>query len=77
MLASHDGLPASGRRPTTTWIMGETLLDIHQFQVPTVSIGGNVFLLTGMYRQETGERLKLVDGSNSITAYDLELISTQ
>jgi hypothetical protein len=77
LLASHDGLPASGRRPTTTWIIGETLLDIHQFQAPTVSIGGNVFLVTGLYRQETGERLKLVDGSNSITVYDLELISTQ
>ncbi|HHZ81676.1 MAG TPA: hypothetical protein EYN64_02985 [Flavobacteriales bacterium] len=73
LLTSHDGLPAAGRRPTTTWTTSENLLDVHQFQVPTVSTADRVFVATGLYIQETGERLTLVGGSDSITIYDLEL----
>ncbi|MDP6585747.1 MAG: hypothetical protein QF535_13915, partial [Anaerolineales bacterium] len=73
LLTSHDGLPAAGRRPTTTWTTNETVLDLHKFQVPTVSIKGQVHLVTGLYTQDIGERLNLVGGAESITIYDLEI----
>ena len=73
LLASHDGLPASGQRPTTTWTTSENLLDVHKFLVPTVSSADHVLVATGLYIQETGKRLMLVNGSDSITIYDLEL----
>ena len=74
LLTSHDGLPAAGRRPTTTWTTNETVLDVHKFQVPTVSIKGQVHLVTGLYTQDIGERLNLVGGAESITIYDLEIV---
>jgi hypothetical protein len=73
LLTSHDGIPAAGLRPTTTWTTSETVLDVHKFQMPTVSIDGKVRLVTGMYTQENGERLNLVGGIDSIIIYDLEI----
>ena len=73
LLASHDGLPAAGQRSTTTWTTNETVLDVHKFQVPTVSINGQARIVTGLYTQENGERLNLVGGLESIILYDLEI----
>ena len=73
LLTSHDGLPAAGRRPTTTWTTNEIVLDVHKFQVPTVSVKGQVSLVAGLYTNENGERLNLVGGADSITIYDLEI----
>ena len=73
LLASHDGMPAAGRRSTTTWTTNETVLDVHKFQVPTVSINGQARIVTGLYTQENGERLNLVGGLESIILYDLEI----
>ncbi len=73
LLASHDSMPASGRRPTTTWNTNEIVLDVHEFQVPTVSVNGQVRLVTGLYTHENSERLNLVGGLESIIIYDLEI----
>ncbi len=73
LLASHDGLPAAGQRSTTTWTTNETVLDVHKFQVPTVSINGQARIVAGLYTQENGERLNLVGGLESIIIYDLEI----
>ena len=57
----------------STWTTNETVLDVHKFQVPTVSINGQARIVAGLYTQENGERLNLVGGLESIIIYDLEI----
>ena len=58
-----DGQPRNGKYPTSVWLAGEQIIDIHTFTetVKQISIG--------LYRLDTGERLP-IDGTNS-TEYEL------
>ena len=33
-VAQHDGLPANGEQPTTTWVKGEYITDEHTLTLP-------------------------------------------
>ena len=54
-IAQHDGLPAGGRRPTTSWLPGEVVADAHPIVVPTDLPQGQYAILVALYRDD--ERL--------------------
>jgi len=59
LLAQHDGLPAGGERPTTTWVPNEVIADEHRLQLDADARAAN--LSVGMYDWQTGERLSAYD----------------
>lgn len=60
-VAQHDGRPAGGLRPTTTWLPGETLDDVHELQVPSDTPAGTYDLLVGLYLPDGLARLPVKD----------------
>jgi hypothetical protein len=52
-LASHDSPP---HIPTSQWRAGQTIVDVHEFGIPTDQ---PVTLVAGMYQPATGQRLTL------------------
>ncbi|MBI1876782.1 MAG: glycosyltransferase family 39 protein [Chloroflexi bacterium] len=60
----HDGVPAEGRLPTTTWQVGEIIPDRHQIDYPTAQ-KGEYRLIVGMYDPITGARLPVADSAGA------------
>ena len=58
----HDGLPAEGSRPTTSWSEGETVSDVHCFLVDPSAPPGEYLLEAGLYDGLTGARLAVTAG---------------
>jgi hypothetical protein len=59
VVAQSDSHPAQGRRPTSTWQAGDTVLDTHYFTLPEELPPGQYELIVGMYRLDTLERLRV------------------
>ncbi len=55
--AQHDGVPANGQRPVSSWQPGETVLDEHIVPIPPSLAGQQVSVLVGLYDAATGQRL--------------------
>jgi mannosyltransferase len=67
LIGQHDGIPAEGTRPTTTWQPGEMLLDRHRLEVPEGATG-LLTLVVGLYDSATVERVVF---NNGLTALPL------
>lgn len=65
-LAQHDRQPLGGFYPTAAWTVGEAVADVYQLAVPTELTPGSYRLITGLYDPATNERLKRVDGADSL-----------
>lgn len=65
IVSQHDGRPAVGLRPTTTWQAGEIVLDAHLLTLTTVS-SGRYRLAVGLYDPATGLRLPLSRGGDRL-----------
>lgn len=63
ILAQSDTIPVAGLRPTTGWLPGEFVTDLHDLNIPADQV---VRLRIGLYDPLTGIRLKLPDGSDAI-----------
>ncbi|HEV7215111.1 MAG TPA: glycosyltransferase family 39 protein [Chloroflexota bacterium] len=66
----HDGPPANGAEPTTSWIPGQWISDRHAVPIPTTTPPGTYRLEVGLYRQ-TGEqfvRLPLAADGDAVIA---------
>ena len=59
-------MPAAGARPTTGWLPGEIIRDIHTLTVAPDAPPGRYALEVGMYDPASGERLCLPDGGDRI-----------
>jgi hypothetical protein len=55
--AQHDGQPAGGWRPTSSWQPGEEITDHHGLALPADIPPGEYFLAVGLYDASTGQRL--------------------
>jgi hypothetical protein len=66
-VAQADGQPALWLRPTTTWAVGETVVDRHGLWIPAQTARGDYELRVGLYRPEDGQRLRLVTGEEWIS----------
>ncbi|HSM54773.1 MAG TPA: glycosyltransferase family 39 protein [Candidatus Sulfomarinibacteraceae bacterium] len=58
LAGQHDGLPAGGERPTSSWLPGEIIVDEHKLAVEE-EVEGPLRLTAGMYDLTTGERLPM------------------
>lgn len=56
LIGQHDGFPTGGARPTTSWVDGEIIVDLHEmdFREP---YQGKAIIEVGMYDPKTVERL--------------------
>lgn len=61
--AQDDALPAGWTRPTTGWLPGEIVTDGHAISLPTDAPPGEYRLAVGLYEEQSGVRLPLLDGA--------------
>jgi len=47
--SQHDGVPAEGARPTTSWVPGEVVADRHSLPIDPAALSGEYLLQVGMY----------------------------
>jgi hypothetical protein len=63
--AQHDGEPAGGSRPTSSWQPGEEVTDHHGVALPADLPPGEYRLAVGLYDAATGERLLVYTGEGT------------
>jgi len=61
MAAQHDAVPANWTRPTTGWLPGEIVTDVHLLALPAGTASGALVLEVGLYDEQTATRLSLLD----------------
>jgi hypothetical protein len=67
LVAQRDSEPVGGMRPTTTWAVGESVVDQYGVLIPTGLPAGNYRLVVGLYDiLHPGSRLSEASGSDSI-----------
>jgi hypothetical protein len=71
--AQGDAPPQGGRWPTSLWLPGITVDDLHVVQLPDDLAVGAYHLLVGLYDPATGERLRLPDGRDAVRLGELEI----
>jgi len=74
LVGQHDGPPAGGRRPTTGWIAGEIITDIHAMQFRAPGYTGPALVEVGLYDPATGARVVADDGQDHLILPDQLLI---
>jgi hypothetical protein len=73
LLAQGDGPPLAGRWPTSHWLPGVALDDVHTIELPEDLQAGTYDLLVGLYDPVTEERVWLVDGGDFVRLTGLEI----
>jgi hypothetical protein len=64
--AQHDAVPANWTRPTTGWYPGEFVTDVHELAIDADAPPGEYLLEVGLYEEQSGIRLPLLDGGGQI-----------
>ncbi|MEW5957053.1 MAG: hypothetical protein AB1801_04970, partial [Chloroflexota bacterium] len=67
LITQADGQPVLWTRPTSTWAVGERIVDRHGLWLPPETRPGTYSLRIGLYQSTTGQRLQTVDGTDSLT----------
>jgi len=65
MVAQKDAYPVCDRLPTSLWYPGELITDIHDITVNADAADGVYPLYTGLYLEETGDRLPVLDAAGN------------
>ncbi len=65
-LAQHDSPPGDGNSPTSLWEPGEEIREVRRLTVPPGTPGGDYRLLVGLYAADTGQRVALAGGGDSL-----------
>jgi hypothetical protein len=63
IIGQSDTTPAEGARPTTGWLPGEVILDMHRLAVEPGMVSA---LRVGLYDASSGVRVRLDDGSDAV-----------
>jgi hypothetical protein len=63
ILVQQDQLPVMGDRPTSGWVPDEYIRDPYQLMIPLDAAPGKYRLIVGMYDSQTGERLRILGGT--------------
>lgn len=69
LVAQHDGVPQAGFRPVDSWSPEEQVVDWHWIQMPDGAEEGGLQLRVGLYRSETGERVRLRGAAGAEDVY--------
>ena len=59
--AQSDGWPVRGAAPTSSWVEGQALMDVHTLSLPSDAPQGTYTLFVGLYDAEHGGRVSLYD----------------
>ena len=65
LVAQSDGVPAGWSRPTTGWMPGEYITDMHTLSIPPDAATGEYVLSAGLYLPG-GARLTAPDGTDAV-----------
>ena len=66
LIGQHDGPPALGEHPTTSWVEGEIIADYHPMRFKERDFSGRASIEIGLYDQVTGKRVPLSDGADHL-----------
>ena len=66
LIGQHDGIPVGGGRPTTSWVSGEVIVDVHEMEFSDVGYRGRALIEVGLYESFTIERVLTEDGRDHI-----------
>jgi len=71
--AQTDSEPVAGDRPTTSWQPNEPIIDAHAIWLKPDTLPGIYPIWIGLYDPQTGQRLKLADGSDRLQLGVIEI----
>lgn len=74
VVTQHDGFPAAGQRPTTSWQAGELIADPHPVPLTPDVKPGTYFLKAGLYDPATGQRLGPVKDADGASQPDNQIV---
>lgn len=77
VVAQHDGEPAGGSRPTTSWATGERVIDNHGVLLPPDLPPGDYTLRLGLYDAFDPETRLLLSGEGSEDGLMLGVVSVR
>jgi hypothetical protein len=66
LVGQHDGLPAQGSRPTTSWVKGEIIVDVHRMRFKEAGYVGPATVEIGFYDATTGQRVTTPQGADHL-----------
>jgi hypothetical protein len=66
LIGQHDGLPAGGKRPTTSWVKEEVIVDTHEMEFYDLNYVGRGIIEVGFYDLRTMERVKTEEGDDHL-----------
>lgn len=72
-LAQDDAPPKGGRWPTSMWLEGVALNDLHRIWLPADRAPGDYTLYVGLYDPITGARMHLPEGQDALRLATLTL----
>jgi len=73
VIAQRDAEPVGESQPTTGWSPGETISDGHGLFIPWATAPGTYRIILAVYGVEDGHRLRLANGEDSVTFWDLSV----
>ena len=66
LIASDDRVPAMWQRPTTSWVTGEYIVDLHELQIAPNTPAQSANIEIGLYDEIGQQRLLLTNGANGL-----------
>lgn len=66
LVSQTDGQPVNWTRPTSTWAIGEPIIDRQALWIPSATPAGTYRLRLGWYHPKTGQRLQLPSGADAL-----------
>lgn len=73
VLAQGDAPPLGGRWPTSLWLPGIAIDDVHTVELPADLESGTYEILVGLYDPDSAKRLPLQDGSEAVRLTAVEV----
>jgi hypothetical protein len=73
IVAQHDGVPARGKEPTTSWAVGEYIRDPIEIQLPAGFEPGTYTVVAGLYLPPGGPRLVRLDDRVQVIGDSVQL----
>jgi len=74
LIAQHDGAPAGGTRPTTSWTPGETIVDSHELAFYDTAYTGPARIVVGLYDSGTGRVLTATGDDHVVLPVAISII---
>lgn len=66
LIGQHDGIPARGEQPTTIWVPGQVIIDVHAMEFTDLEYAGKALIELGLYDSLTLKRVSTEDGRDHI-----------